>query len=96
MKCTRCTYLPTGHMLKCCGFCGGDGKPAGQRKCTTCNGTGKGPVAIRYACEEPHKRDRSITLTTGAPPSPAGRGGPSGAGRGGPSAAGRGGPGRRV
>ncbi|KAL2180627.1 uncharacterized protein P884DRAFT_316324 [Thermothelomyces heterothallicus CBS 202.75] len=37
VKCTRCIYGPGGYMLKCCGFCGDNMKPAGQRKCTTCN-----------------------------------------------------------
>ncbi|KAK4247010.1 hypothetical protein C7999DRAFT_14902, partial [Corynascus novoguineensis] len=76
VKCTWCTYLPTGHMLKWYGFYGSDRKPAGQRKCTTCNGTGKGPVAIRHAYEKQHKKDPPIPITTSTPPSAAGRSGP--------------------
>ncbi|KAK4148466.1 hypothetical protein C8A00DRAFT_38963 [Chaetomidium leptoderma] len=73
VKCTQCTYTPGGYMLKCCGFCGDDGKPAGKRRCTKCNGTGKGPVAVRHACEKTHQRQSSIT--TGSRPSSAGHGG---------------------
>ncbi|KAL2182154.1 hypothetical protein L209DRAFT_760486 [Thermothelomyces heterothallicus CBS 203.75] len=83
VKCTRCIYGPGGYMLKCCGFCGDNMKPAGQRKCTTCNGTGKGPVPIRHACDKPHKKNTPTPITTGARPSSAGRGGPSAAGSGG-------------
>ena len=67
VKCTRCTYGPGGYMLKCCGFCGDDVKPAGKRKCTTCNGTGKLP-AVRHACEKTHKR-QAVGTTSSRPPS---------------------------
>ncbi|KAK4243136.1 hypothetical protein C7999DRAFT_44983 [Corynascus novoguineensis] len=51
-------------MLKCYGFYGDDVKPAGQRKCTTYNGIGKGPVAVKNAYDRQHKKDTPTPIIT--------------------------------
>ncbi|KAH6629952.1 hypothetical protein B0J18DRAFT_419767 [Chaetomium sp. MPI-SDFR-AT-0129] len=62
-KCTACTYV-NGYMLKCCSqpSCGSasEGKPAGQRRCSACDGTGySSPTPMRHACTQPHNQPRS-------------------------------------
>lgn len=57
-KCTSCTYA-RGRMVKCCGHCGSVdyGKPAGEKKCEDCNGTGyTSQKPMKHACTEPHNQ----------------------------------------
>ncbi len=57
-KCTSCTYA-RGVMLKCCGRCGGDGHPAGEKKCSECKGTGyTSQTPMKHACDRPHNQRR--------------------------------------
>ncbi|KAK4133916.1 hypothetical protein BT67DRAFT_363019, partial [Trichocladium antarcticum] len=54
LKCKQCIYLPTGHMLKCCGFCSDALGQAGRRVCTTCKGTGIVGPAMPHGCLGKH------------------------------------------
>ncbi|KAL2190328.1 hypothetical protein L209DRAFT_678959 [Thermothelomyces heterothallicus CBS 203.75] len=60
-KCTSCTYV-NGYMVKCCGSCGSvsDGKPAGQKRCSACDGTGySSQTPMKHACTQPHNQPAS-------------------------------------